>query len=339
MVERTDRRHFLNAALLGTAGAGAFLSCEERILHAASTATPDGPPQAPSYMGSPLATGKIRSLSVSRVIMGGNLIGGYAHSRDLLYVSRLLRAYNTDAKIMETLRVAEQSGVNTIQVHPGIYDVIERYRRDCGGKIQAIVNVDVEYDDLSKVRDQVQDLVGRGAHALYTHGMVTDRCVMNGQVERVGKVIDLIKAAGVPAGVGSHSLLTTLASEQEGLNPDFYVKTLHPDNYWSASPKAARDEWCWYRPESADHDGYHDNIFCVDPTRTAEVFQSITKPWLAFKVMAAGALTPQVGFQFAFHNGADFVIAGMFDFQVADDVEIAVKALKRTKDRPRAWRA
>ena len=337
MGQRTDRRHFLNAALLGTAGAGAFLSREERILEAATPPAPDDPSPAPKYSGPPLPVGRIGNLAVSRVILGGNLIGGYAHSRDLLYVSRLLRAYNTEPKIMETLRLAEQSGVNTIQVNPGIYDYIERYRKDHGGKIQAIVNVDVEYDDLSRVRDQIQDLVSRGAHALYTHGMVTDRCVMNGQVERVGKVVDLIKAAGVPAGVGSHSLLTTIASEQEGLNPDFYVKTLHPDTYWSASPKAARDEWCWYRPESAEHDGYHDNLFCVDPARTAEVFQSITRPWLAFKVMAAGALTPQVGFQFAFHNGADFIIAGMFDFQVADDVEIAMKALKRAKERPRAW--
>ena len=57
--------------------------------------------------------------------MGGNLIGGYAHSRDLLYVSRLLREYNTDSKIFETFELAEQSGVNMIQVAPGCVD----YRR------------------------------------------------------------------------------------------------------------------------------------------------------------------------------------------------------------------
>jgi len=33
------------------------------------------------------------------------------------------------------------------------------------------------------------------------------------------------------------------------------------------------------------------------------------------------------------------VIAGMFDFQLAADVEIVVKALKRTKHRERPWRA
>lgn len=52
---------------------------------------------------------------------------------------------------------------------------------------------------------------------------------------------------------------------------------------------------------------------------------------------AAGALTPQVGFQFAYSRGADFIITGMFDFQIDDDVGIAVKALKRSQKRERPW--
>ena len=67
--------------------------------------------------------------------------------------------------------------------------------------------------------------------------------------------------------------------------------------------------------------------------------KAVTKPWVAFKVMAAGAIPAQVGINYAFQRGADFVIAGMFDFQIAADVEIAVKALKRTKVRDRPWRA
>jgi hypothetical protein len=35
MAARTDRRHFINSALAGTAGAGAFLSLEEKILGSA----------------------------------------------------------------------------------------------------------------------------------------------------------------------------------------------------------------------------------------------------------------------------------------------------------------
>jgi len=80
-------------------------------------------------------------------------------------------------------------------------------------------------------------------------------------------------------------------------------------------------------------------MFCLDPEKTVEFMQSVVKPWVAFKVMAAGALSPEIGFNFAYKNGADFIIAGMFDFQVAGDVEIARKALRRARNRARPWRA
>ena len=56
--------------------------------------------------------GKMGGQEFSRVMLGGNLIGGYAHSRDLAYVSTLTRRYNTDSKIRETLEMAEAQGIN-----------------------------------------------------------------------------------------------------------------------------------------------------------------------------------------------------------------------------------
>src|SRR6516162_451247 len=98
MAERTDRRHFMSSAVLGTAGAGALLSLEEKSRQAAlDQKTQTAAPKHSAYHGETLPCGKIGKLSVSRLLMGGNLIGGYAHSRDLLYVSRLLREYNTDS--------------------------------------------------------------------------------------------------------------------------------------------------------------------------------------------------------------------------------------------------
>jgi hypothetical protein len=42
-----------------------------------------------------------------RMILGGNLIGGWAYSRDLICVSSLFKAYNNEKKVLETLDVAE----------------------------------------------------------------------------------------------------------------------------------------------------------------------------------------------------------------------------------------
>ncbi len=40
--------------------------------------------------------GKIGDLELSRMIAGGNLMGGWAHSRDLMYVNKLVKAYHHD---------------------------------------------------------------------------------------------------------------------------------------------------------------------------------------------------------------------------------------------------
>jgi hypothetical protein len=346
MTDRTDRRHFLSSTVLGATGAGTLLSLEEKsLLAAAGNGSDSGAggdsagPARSVYQGEPLPKGKIGGLEIGRLLLGGNLISGYAHSRDLLYVSRLLKEYNTDRRIQDTLALAEQSGVTMIQPSPGAVDHVVRYRKERGGKMQMMVCVDEDQTDVGKVTSQIHELIDKGVELLYTHGERTDRLMMAGQIDVVGRTLDLIRAAGVPAGVGSHSLETPIASENQGLNSDYYVKTFHPDNYWSATPADQRKEWCWYDQSSNDHDGYHDNIYDLRPDRTAAFMKEVSKLFVAFKVMAAGAIPAQVGINHAFQNGADFVIAGMLDFQIASDVEITVKALKRAGRRERPWRA
>ena len=65
----------------------------------------------------------------------------------------------------------------------------------------------------------------------------------------------------------------------------------------------------------------------------------VTRPWIAYKVLAAGAIPPAHGFRYAFQNGADFAAVGMFDFQVADDVATANSVLDRIVTRDRPWLA
>ena len=63
--------------------------------------------------------------------------------------------------------------------------------------------------------------------------------------------------------------------------------------------------------------------------------KTVKKPWIAFKVMAAGAIPPSDAFPYSFDKGADFVLAGMFDFQIEENVQIAKEAIaKATRERP-----
>ena len=339
MAEKTDRRGFLNKAVLGAAGIGAGLGLEEKILLAAvqeGAGQPIKPkPEIPT--GS-MPCGKIGKVKVSRLLIGGNLIGGWAHSRDLIYTSQLFKAYNTEQKVFETLELAEACGINTIQIDPRAWDPILKYNKERGGKMQTLACYPVE-DDKVQMADTIKRLVDQGATMLYPHGMMADEHVMGGKLDVLGRAIDLAKAQGVPSGMGSHSLEVPMACEKNKLNPDFYVKTFHMDRYWSATLPAKREEWCWYKGQSAEPGTYHDNMWCLDAEKTAAFMESIDKPWIAFKVMAAGALQPQVAFPHAYRHGADFIIAGMFEFQVEHDAKIAISALAKLHTRPRPWRA
>lgn len=126
--------------------------------------------------------------------------------------------------------------------------------------------------------------------------------------------------------------------EKEGLSPDFYLKTLHHDRYWSAHPKENRKYMEMYEKESDKHGEFHDNFWCDNHEETVAFMQEVKTPWIAFKILAAGAIGPEEGFKYAFASGADFICVGMFDFQVKEDAGLAAKSVAETSARRREWR-
>ncbi len=266
---------------------------------------------------SPVPLAKIKDLELSRVILGGNLIGGWAHARDLIYVSKLVKSYFHDDKVYETFLMAEKCGVNAFLTNPVLCRVINTYWKRKIGNIKFIS--DCGGDDIMK---GAQMSIDNGASACYVHGGVADKLAREGNFELIGETLELIRKNGLPAGIGAHSLDTVIGCVEFGLEPDFWMKTLHHTNYWSA-----------------DSENQHDNIWCTNPEETIEYMKTIKQPWIAFKTLAAGAIHPEVGFRYAFENGADFVCVGMYDFQIVDDINIAVNVLNLNLSRERDWKA
>ena len=147
----------------------------------------------------------------------------------------------------------------------------------------------------------------------------------SGQFDEIQKVVEFIRQNGLPSGIGGHRIETIKGCVEHGIKPDFWMKTLHHHNYWSARPGEKRN----------------DNNWCHDPQETIDFMNGLDEPWIAFKVMAAGAITPEEGFKYAFENGADFVCAGMYDFQVVEDANIALNILNSDfkSNRKRRWMA
>jgi hypothetical protein len=324
MSEPLNRRSFVKGTVLGSAG----LACSIATgLNQALTGTAAA---AESDSAGPLPKSRIGKLEVSRLILGGNLLTHYTHSRDLKYVYNLAAHYNTDEKIMETLALAEANGINTVSMHNPEHpmSVLRRYRKERGGKIQWIICPTAPVEpDMAKYREHVESLIKDGCEAIYLWGVHADPLVAGGKIDLVNKAVELPKEYGVPSGVGGHSLDVVKACEQHGIKADFYIKTFHHHSY-PTGPKPDQITGPYN-----EFPGY----WCSNPKETAEFMATVKKPWIAFKTMAAGAIPPKQAFRYAFSSGADFVLAGMFDYEIAEDVNIAQESLSGAKERARPW--
>jgi uncharacterized membrane protein YphA (DoxX/SURF4 family) len=295
-----------------------------------------------------LPTGRIGKHEISRLVMGGNLIGGWAHARDLLYVSSLFRAYNTERKVFETLILAEKAGINTINIGFASNELLAKYKKITGSRLKVISQVNPKLDNgkLEEIGPQtdkklffevIDKAIDYGVDIVQVQGNWCDWLTRARKAEVIGEMIGYIRKQGYTAGLGAHTIDSLIYCEEQGIIPDYYMQTMHHDQYWSAHPIENRIPFEVDGNKYFDHNKFHDNCFCLFPDKTLEFVNRTTIPVMGFKVLAAGAITPDDGFKWAFENGADFICVGMFDFQVVDDVNVAISVLRKIPGRKREW--
>ena len=317
MTRKINRRRFLKGSIVVSSATGLVASFGERALLAQQGQKAN--PSTSIRSSRKLPLGKIGPVSISRIICGGNQIAGFAHSRDLIYVSNLMKRYFIDAKVFETLASCEEHGINTaiLRLDHETLRLLKAYWKERDGKIQCIAQIEISERDMAS---QIRQAVDNGAVGAFTHGGIGDDLVKRNKVDVLAKAVQLIKGQQVIAGVAGHSLQVPMACEKAGVKPDFYMKTFNIKQYWSAGP-----------PNRLD------SVWEETPQETMAFMQEVEVPWIAYKVLGAGAIHPREGFQYAFQNGADFLCLGMFDFHVAEDVELAHSALEKSRIRNRPW--
>jgi hypothetical protein len=257
-----------------------------------------------------LPTVAIGPLQVSRLIVGGNPFSGISHQtpeRD-----RAMADHYTAERIKQTLRDCEAQGINTavLRADAHIWWLLREYWAE-GGRIQWIAQTAPEYHDPERNIDQA---LAHGAAAVYLHGGEVDGLVTSGQTDRVFALVEYIRARGVPAGVAGHSPEVHLELHRQGLPVDFHMV-------------------CWYNCGSV-HGGQGDVFDPTDPPRAAAAIHVISKPCLAYKVLAAGRRTPAQAFPevFVALKPTDAAVVGLFTADspsmVAENVELVARLLQ-----------
>ena len=313
MSQKMNRRDFVKATALGaTMVTAAGMPVMPQSARAEN--------QQPIVANQQVPMGEIAGMKIGRMLLGGNLLTHYTHSRDLRYVYNLAAHYNTPEKIFETMRIAEAHGINAVVIHTakGVVDGMREYKKQ-GGKMQWIICPTAPInEEMAEYTQLCQQCVDAGVDSLYLWGVHADGLI--GRPNLIKKAVATMRSFSVPVGIAAHKLEVIEVCEKEKIKNDFYLKTFHSHNYPSAKLN-------------------HDSSWCDDPQKVIDVMARVEKPWIAYKIMAAGAILPRTAMKYAFSSGADFAVCGMFDFEIETDTSIVneILAMGSVRKRPRKW--
>ena len=166
-------------------------------------------------LATPVPKAKIKDGEFSRVILGGNLLSGYSHSRDLIYVSSLVKAYHNKDRIFATLLMAEKCGINTLLTNPILATIINEYWKRKIGNIQFISDcAGLDYDakgnpsptPFDTYLDRIKRAIDYGAIACYIQGETADYYMNNGKIDELARAMQLIRDHNVILGFGAHHI-------------------------------------------------------------------------------------------------------------------------------------
>jgi len=251
-------------------------------------------------------------LSPTRLIIGANPFGGFSHQnpeRDAEMV-----AFNTPEVIRETWARAEAAGINTMITNnetPHVLGAVTEYLA-ASGPLQWIAQMsDRAYPSMN---DAVDRAVSIGCKALYFHGGIVDGLYAEQDADTLRDWVDHAQGLGLPVGVAGHAPETHYWVDSLDL-VDFHVV-------------------CFFNCGSL-HSGKGHRFRLADVAPAAECCRRLAKPCIAYKIMGAGRIDPQMAFEYAFENikPIDVVNVGIHrgdrDDMVEDDVAIVRGILER----------
>lgn len=262
---------------------------------------------------------RIGSLEISRLLVGGNPFSGISHQspeRD-----RQMMDYYTAECIKQTLRECEAVGINSaiLRADAHIWRLLREYWNE-GGRIQWIAQTAPEYGDQYANIDRA---VAHGASAVFLQGLVTERLYTEGRMDGIADLVAHIRRCGLPAGVAAHAPEVHLAVRDAGIPVDFHMV-------------------CFYDCGSV-HVDRGEQFDPADPPRAVAAIQAISRPCIAYKVLAAGRVPAREALPYAFAHikPTDAVVVGVYTRDdpgmVQENAALAVKSCAAPSPLANLW--
>lgn len=268
-----------------------------------------------------METTTIDGLVLSRLLLGSNPFSGFSHqgvARD----ERMVRHY-TVARIKEALFDAERLGITGLVARTDFHvmRMLVEYR-DEGGRLQWLAQTCPEVGDSEACARRA---ARGGAVACHIHGGVMDHLVAKGRASEVEPAITLIRSLGMKAGIAGH-VPAVFEWAERNLDVDYYMCCYYNPTPRSGDPEHVHGAVEEYREE--------------DRRAMTELIQSLSRPAIHYKVLAAGRNDPDRAFAYcrAKMRPQDLACIGVFTGDdprmLETDVRLFEKHARARQDEP-----
>jgi len=248
----------------------------------------------------------VGGVGISRLALGGDLIAGHAHARDLIWTDEFMRRYNSGATLPRMVRYCLHCGIDAAFVESEFISPMLAAAKDVGGDLKLFANC-------ADANDAAFAAKG-GAKAVYLRPETADALAGKGDADSLKALFAGLKAAGLPVGIGAEDVATVKFCAEAGIAPDFWVLAYHSLEY----PAARMKTRC-------------NNIWCVDPPAAAAYMKTRPEPWVAIRCLAGGAVDPAKAYAFAVDGGASAAAIDLLDYRIVETVN-AIVSPEKPKD-------
>lgn len=238
---------------------------------------------------------KIAGVELSRLLVGGNPFSGFSHQgqqRDEEMVH-----YYSAANIKKVLFDAEKLGLTGFVARTDVHilRVLIEYR-DEGGKLKWLGQTAPE---VGPPEVSIERAAAHGATGCHIHGGVVDNLLANNKGDELKRAVDLLRRKKLLAGVAGHKPAIFEWAEKN-VDADYYMCC-----YYNPIPREKRPE----------HVQGSEELFRQEDRKAmTDLIQTLSKPVIHYKILAAGRNDPEQAFAFACQKmrPRDLALIGVF---------------------------